>query len=667
MCGIAGFWAPSRPRYEPEIALARMTRQIEHRGPDSCGQYLDHGSGIALGHRRLSIVDLSPEGSQPMVSQSKRYVLAFNGEIFNYRDIRAELSSSNVTFRGQSDTEVLLAAVERWGLRHAIDRCVGMFALALWDTHAGSLQLARDRLGVKPLYYGQFDGTLLFGSELKALQAHPVFTASINIDAIAEYVKFSYVPAPTCVYEGVTKLPPGTILSLNSPNGRVAEPTKYWSASNVARAQQDDRRFLGTTTEAVDQLEHLLADAVRIRMVADVPVGAFLSGGIDSSLVVALMQASSAQRVKTYSIGVAGTQLDESAHARAVAEHIGTDHTALNVSEQHAAELIPHLPAIYDEPFADSSQIPTYLVSALARTEVSVALSGDGGDEVFGGYNRHIVAPALYAASSRLPLVARKALAQLVRSFSEKGLDRAANVLQWWMPPARRQLFVGAKIHKVSRGLAAESAAQFYDELRSIWGDPSTIVAGYAGTTQVKGNLAGSDFASQMMYHDLISYLPDDILTKVDRSTMAVALEARVPLLDHRVVEFAWSLPADLKIRNGVGKWILREVLSRYVPRQMFERPKTGFGIPIGSWLKGPLRSWAEDLLSETALKREGLLNPRPIRSVWKDHLQGRGSHEHQLWNVLMLQAWSVQQKSASSAPTIFERGPLLLTRNATL
>jgi len=628
MCGLCGFVDRSTAHgVEARIAiLGTMAERIRHRGPDDGGSWQDAEAGIGLGHRRLSILDLSPEGHQPMHSACGRYVIAFNGEIYNYRQIRAELEAAAgpVAWRGHSDTEVMLAAIAHWGLRAALGRFNGMFAFALWDRQERTLHLARDRLGEKPLYYGWMGGVFLFGSELKALRAHPAWRGEVDRDVLALFLRHGYVPAPYCIYAGIHKLLPGTCLSLPAAAapGDLPQPQAYWSAAQVAE-QGAARPRRVAPEQAIDELEVLLKDAVALRMEADVPLGAFLSGGIDSSTVVALMQAQSAQPVNTFSIGFHEAGFNEARHAAEVARHLGTRHTELYVSPEEAMGVIPLLPSLYDEPFSDSSQIPTYLVAKLARQHVTVALSGDGGDEFFAGYDRYFLADRLWRGFGWLPRGVRRGLARILSGVPRLGGDSP---------------------QKLAGVLPAASREALYHYLNSYWRSPERLVRQarepLTAFTDSARWPALEGFIEFMMAMDMVGYLPDDILVKVDRASMGVSLEARVPLLDHRVAEFAWQLPLDLKVRRGQRKWLLRQVLYRHVPRQLIDRPKMGFGVPIGTWLRGPLRDWAEELLGEARLRREGYLDSADIRTRWQEHLAGaRNWHEH-LWHVLMFQAW---------------------------
>jgi asparagine synthase (glutamine-hydrolysing) len=619
-----------------------MADTLRHRGPDDSGTWTNKAAGIGLSFRRLSILDLSCQGHQPMVSATARYVIVFNGEIYNYQDIRAELEAhGDNDWRGHSDTEVMLAAFQRWGIEDATRRFNGMFAFAAWDEKERALYLCRDRMGEKPLYYGWVGKRFLFASELKAIRSHPEFKPRLDRDALALYLRHNCVPAPHSIYKDVRKLPPGTLLKV--PGGVVSEPKAYWSVRKAMEEGIADR-FAGTDAEAIAELDSLLRDSVGRRMLADVPLGAFLSGGIDSSTVVGLMQAQSGRPVKTFTIGFSDSVFDEAKDAKCVAKHLGTDHTELYVSESDALDTIQHLPTIYDEPFSDSSQVPTYLVSKLARQHVTVSLSGDGGDELFGGYNRHSWIARIWKATGWLPVHLRRPVAAAMQLMSPATWDSLFASFGGWLPKTLNQRMPGYKIHRLAEVLRGKNMEAMYLAVASHWADAGKIVlAAREPETEITRPQKwpeGLNFSERMMYMDSVTYLPDDILTKLDRASMAVSLEGRVPLLDHRVVEFAWRLPLDSKIRDKQGKWILRQVLHRYVPEPLVERPKMGFGIALGTLLRGPLRDWAETLLSKKRLDQEAVFNSTPIREKWEEHLAGKGNWEYHLWDVLMFQAW---------------------------
>jgi len=619
-----------------------MADTLHHRGPDDSGVWEDSEAGVALGHRRLAIVDLSPAGHQPMQSACGRFVLVFNGEIYNHFELRhaLDMQARGPAWRGHSDTETLLAAFVAWDVVETLGQCVGMFALALWDRKERTLHLARDRMGEKPLYYGRVGGAFAFASELKALHRVPGFDNAIDRDALSQFMQFGYVPAPHSIHRDIFKLPPGTVLTVSAGDvaaRRIPEPEAWWSVADTARAGL--RNPIEDEAEALSTLEAALNEAVAGQMLADVPLGAFLSGGVDSSAVVALMQAQSSRPVKTFTIGFDERSFDESPHAAAVAKHLGTDHHEMRVSVADAQAVIPQLPALYDEPFADSSQIPTFLVCRAARSRVTVTLSGDGGDELFGGYNRHLWAQRLWRRLGALPRPLRAALGRTILTVPTPGWDRMAGAVPGGMSR------LGEKAHKVGEGLkVAGSLEEFYRSTAGIWprgvavASAAQVLPAQSGDTAIVRDILAPE--QQMMLWDMLTYLPDDILAKVDRAAMGVSLETRVPFLDHRVVELAWRLPLRMKIRDGQGKWALRQVLYKHVPRELIERPKAGFGIPVGLWLRGPLRDWAEALLDERRLRTQGFLDPAPIRARWVEHLSGRRDWTPSLWTVLMFQSW---------------------------
>jgi asparagine synthase (glutamine-hydrolysing) len=622
-----------------------MDLSLRHRGPDDAGVWIDADAGVALVHRRLSIVDLSAAGHQPMHSADGRYVIVYNGEVYSHTEIRSEIEATGHQFRGHSDTEVILESVARVGVRPTIDRLIGMFALAIWDRQTRTLTLVRDRLGIKPVYWAKVGALFMFGSELKALRAHPGWTPRIRPNAVASFLRHNYIPAPHTIYHDVHKLEPGIILTL--PFGGEPRLERFWNARDVALAgtqnllDEDDRTL-------TDQLESLLVDAVGRRMIADVPLGAFLSGGVDSSTVVALMKAANAGPVKTFSIGFEQASFNEAPHAAAIAKHLGTEHTELVVTPQHALAVVPNLADMFDEPFADSSQIPTYLVSAMTRKHVTVALSGDGGDELFSGYNRYQLTKRFWQTLSIVPAALRSAFAGGLTSLSPDRWDQLAGMLPRGVAPPQ----LGDKVHKAASVLKPGNADDLYRRLVSHWA-PSQVAP---TVPEIRGIIWDEtlrkdfpDVLDRMQFLDLVTYLPDDILTKVDRASMAIALEARVPLLDHRVVELAWRLPHRVKIRGGTTKWLLRQVLYRHVPSELIERPKMGFGVPLGDWLRGPLRDWAEALLCETRLRETEFLDGKIIRRYWTEHLSGQRNWQYLLWDVLMFEAW--RERWAARSP----------------
>lgn len=653
MCGLAGYWQPQGFYASAAYSINRhMIDKLSKRGPDSSGVWLEETAGLVLGHRRLSVLDLTAEGHQPMISMDGRYVIVFNGEIYNHLDMREELESAYSTsglqylWRGHSDTETLLAGFTFWGVKQTVIRCNGMFSFAVWDRKERNLILGRDRMGEKPLYYGWLgDGNnqfFIFGSEISALKAHPSFYAEINRDALCLLMRHNYIPAPYSIYQSIFKLLPGNLLTVYEDKSRMSIE-EYWSLKNIALSGVDNP-LLSPSCEIADELESLIMSAVKRQMVADVEVGAFLSGGVDSSLVVALMQQQCARPVKTFTIGFYDEAYNEARNAKAVANYLGTDHNELYISPQQALEVINKLPYLYSEPFADSSQIPTYLVSQLARKTVTVSLSGDGGDELFGGYNRYIIANKLWSTISVLPDPLRTIFSSSIKLLSSTAWDNIFNSLQSLAPQIFKLRNFGDKLYKFSNALKYKNIDDLYLNLISHWDPADLVLYGHEPQTLMNScsnlDLIGLDAVQRMMMLDSISYLPDDILVKVDRASMGVSLESRIPLLDHRIVEFSWRIPQPMKLRDNVGKWILREILYRYVPRHLIERPKMGFGVPIDNWLRGPLRQWAEDLINESRLRNEGYFNSELVRLRWEDHLSGRRNLQYQLWNVLMFQSW---------------------------
>jgi asparagine synthase (glutamine-hydrolysing) len=655
MCGITGFLSlPGRlSETEAETTARIMADAIARRGPDSAGTWADPEAGIAFGHRRLAIIDLSPAGHQPMASASGRYVICYNGEIYNHLDLRAELEAAGhaPVWRGHSDTETLVASFDAWGVEATITRAVGMFAIAVWDREMRGLSLLRDRLGEKPLYFGwQGNGeahSFVFGSELSTIRAHPAFENRIDRRAIVQLMRMGHVGERLAIHEGLSRVQPGEIVEVSHAN---PEPVRrhYWSGAGIAAATP--RREI-TPQDAVAEFETLLLDAVDRQMMSDVPLGAFLSGGIDSSTIVGLMAHLSDRPVHTFSIGFHEKRYNEAEFAAAIARHLKTDHTELYVGDRELREIVPQLPSFWDEPFADPSQIPTHLVSRLAREHVTVALSGDGGDELFCGYTRYPQSAAAWARFSRLPLGLRRTGAAAFQAIPDGPLTRLLEPLR--PTPAGKEP-AGQRLHRLADYAAAEDLEALHRLRLSIWRHPEAPVHGGVEAASLlaedlpeRGTLGDIE---RMMQLDMLTYLPDDILTKVDRASMAVSLETRAPLLDHRVAEFAWSLPLDLKYRDGQTKWILRQVLYRHVPRELIERPKQGFEVPIGIWLRGPLKDWAAALLDRGRLAREGFFDPVAVDRVWREHLSERWNHGLALWNVLMFQAWA--EVWTTQAPT---------------
>ncbi len=681
MCGLTGFWSygtnvPNRSDLEGTVTT--MLASLRHRGPDNSGSWADELVGISLGHQRLAVQDLSASGHQPMVSACGRYVIVFNGEIYNHLDLRALLGHSdaqshtksdlslpgrkvhaggytpNLRWQGHSDTETLLAAIAAWGIEEALNRSVGMFAFGLWDRETSTLTLARDRFGEKPLYYGWVgqgvSKAFAFASELKAIRGYPGFDNAVNREALAQYLRFTHIPSPFSIYTGITKLKPGCLLMVSRQAGSSERPWqlrlnhRVWFSFDDLVTKSTNNPIRGIT-QAVSELEQCLTQAVRTQCISDVPLGVFLSGGVDSSTIAALMQEQSSTPIKTFTIGFDEPGFDEAPHARAVAEHLGTDHTEMRVTPQMALDVIQQLSCIYDEPFADSSQIPMYLVCRAARERVIVALSGDAGDELFGGYHRYLWGPLIWGRVGWLPLILRKFISQLIQLMPVSGW----NALSKLAAISR----LGEKAHKLAVSLKSVRTGQdFYWSFVTEWPNPEQLVVGGKvdppAPIQSPPNLKDP---LSMMYLDTLTYLPDDILCKVDRAAMACSLETRVPFLDHRVVELAWRLPLHMKIRKGVSKWALRQVLYKHVPKELIERPKVGFAIPVGHWLRGPLRGWADALLNPSRLRSEGYLYAEPITKVWQEHLSGHYDHTPKLWAVLMFQAWLENQSKPSSQP----------------
>lgn len=639
MCGIAGFWSNKHANIDVKNVALGMAKKIDHRGPDSQGVWVNESGHVALAHRRLSIVDLSNAGAQPMVSPCSRYTIVFNGEIYNHQALRRLIADTHeICWKGHSDTETLLMAFSVWGIEDTLSQLNGMFAFALWDSVEELLFLARDRMGEKPLYYGIMGDSFVFASELKALRAHPEWEGEIDRNSLALFMRHGYVPAPYSIYKNIRKLPPANYLVINALDGFRFEPKCYWDLERIASTT-------ARVDHGIDELHQLLLDAVKIRMEADVPLGAFLSGGYDSTLITALMQAQSNVPVKTFSIGFDEKVYNEADHAKKIAAYLGTEHTELYVTPLEAMNVVPLLPVMFDEPFADSSQIPTYLVSKMARSNVAVCLSGDGGDELFCGYNRYVTGYRIWQLINKYPKPIRQSLAWLFRNLSGNKLD----AIQRLLPDRLQVSSLSDRLPKLAEVLSCDEGGQFYRNLVSHWKLPNDVVLGAAEPSMLYSDNRLQDkfesFQEEMMYLDMMTYLPDDILVKVDRASMAVSLEARVPFLDHRVVEHSWAIPLDNKYRNGQGKWILKEILYKYVPKDMMDRPKMGFGVPIESWLRGPLRDWAENLLSRENLTKGGYFNVEMVRNRWEEHISGKRRWHYSLWNVLMFQAWLEEEK----------------------
>jgi asparagine synthase (glutamine-hydrolysing) len=641
-----------------------MAAQLAHRGPDSFGSWSDENAGIAIAHRRLAILDLSPHGYQPMISSSGRFVVTYNGEIYNFAALKADLVSRGYAFRGSSDTEVLLAAVDEWGFEGTLSKLTGMFALGIWDAQERVLHLARDRMGEKPLYYGWCGGVFFFGSELSAFSVHPAFRPEISRAALAELVRHGYIPSPHSIYRQIFKLPPGSYLTISiaaatacpstfsefADAGSALHPRRYWSLNKIASVP-NLHSFEGAESEALNKVEQLISNAVSQQMVADVPVGAFLSGGIDSSLIVALMQSLRGGAIRTFSVGFHEDDFNEAPHAKRVAERLGTEHSELYVGEREMLEVVPQLAGLYSEPFADSSQIPTLLVSRLARQSVTVSLSGDGGDELFGGYTRYQIGQRLWNMLRRWPGPVRRGAAMVCGRFSLSVAQAVLSVLAPILPDILRRRDLRERGKKIAKLLSAGTPSELYYALFSNCDDVPLVVRDAIELPTIFANRHDSrDLLSeieQMMWLDAMHYLPDDILVKVDRAAMAVSLETRVPFLNHELIEFLWSLPASMRVRASEPKWMLRRILSKHLPRELYERPKMGFGVPMEHWLRGPLRVWAEELLSERRLAAEGFFYPKAVTRMWHEHTSGQRNWQAVLWHILTFQAWYLRQRTA--------------------
>jgi len=656
MCGIAGFISHPDPAWQ--VTINRMNDALHKRGPDDRGVWRDSSGQVVLGHCRLAVLDLSPQGHQPMLSGSRRYVITFNGEVYNYLELRKTLQERGHSFKGTSDTEVLLACFDEWGIEEALKRCVGMLACAVWDCQERVLTLARDRVGEKPLYYGWSGGAFLFSSQLKSLQRHPLFNHQIDRDSLLLFMRHGYVPTPYSIFKGIYKLPPGCLLQIklseaDAPPPNFApsaadsrqslRPRRYWSAKETCEKALSTP-FQGSANDALSELDHLLRLIIKGQMIADVPLGAFLSGGVDSSVIAALMQAQSPVPVKTFAIGFYEGEYNEAPYARDVARHLGTDHNELYVTPKEALDVIPKLPELYDEPFADSSQIPTYLVAGIARRLVTVSLSGDGGDELFGGYPRYLWAHRTWRIMKHIPQAARLSGAYMLRLLKAEQWNRLLSRFPMRLPKWPMLHNPGHKIHRLAELLRANTQEALYHKVISYWDEESPVViGGHARPTAFADPqqwACGLNFIESMMFLDLTNYLPDDIMVKVDRASMGVSLETRAPYLDHRLIEFVWRLPLAMKIRGAETKWILRQLLQRYIPTDLIKRPKMGFAVPVEHWLRGPLKNWTLDLLDPQRLKREGFLNAEPIEEKWREHLSKKRNWAHYLWNILMFESW---------------------------
>lgn len=659
MCGITGIFQ-SNPS-DLRMIVGAMADTMIHRGPDDAGVWCDETIGIAFGFRRLAILDLTLEGNQPMRSTSGRFVMVFNGEIYNFLELKKELVDQGHQFRGGSDTEVMLAAFDTWGIERSLPKLNGMFAFAVWDRKDRELSLSRDRVGKKPLYYGWSDGCFLFGSELKAIKRHPKFKSEIDRSALVHYMQRGYIPYPLSIYRQIHKLIPGSLLKLSKDDlsrrptdfspylARSGEkgPKPYWDLMEVAIHSQE-KPFKGNENKTLEELDRLLRQSTKRRMISDVPLGAFLSGGIDSSLVVAMMQAEHDAPIKTFTVGFEETDYNEAPFAKRIAEHLKTDHTEIYLSADEGLNIIPDLPQMFDEPLADASQIPTFLVSRLAKQHVTVALCGDGGDELFVGYNRYIWPELILLRLKFVPLFIREAFGRVGLNLPPKTRDRFARILAACLPSSIRPQRPKETLEKFFKIISAQNPDALYDALTTYWPVKSVLGNEIHKAQYSMGDMQGfSNFLFRTMFLDIGSYLPEDLLAKVDRASMAASLEIRSPLLDYQIIEFAASIPSALRAKNGEKKYLLRTLLSRYMPRKLFERPKMGFSVPIGKWLEGPLRNWAEDLLDESLLKSDGFFDSTMVRGRWKEHCEGTINWQNELWTILIFQAWNQAQKRA--------------------
>jgi len=647
MCGFAGFMLDQKINIDSNDVVQNMIDVIDHRGPDDDGIWHDPTETVFLGHKRLAIMDLSEAGHQPMHSFDQKFTIVFNGEIYNHLDVRNSLEKSlpkNFRWRGKSDTETLITAISLWGVEETLNSSIGMFAFALWDHRKQILILARDRMGEKPLYFGRIDGAFLFASELKSIVTFPGFDNKVSKSSLKEYLRYNYIPAPASIYEDIYKLIPGSFAVIGKDHS--IQYKTYWSPEKVFL--HGGKNLFTNDSQALNFMEDQLSDAVSAQMLADVPLGAFLSGGIDSSLIAALMQIQSKEPIKTFTIAFQDSSFNEAPFAKEVADHLGTDHHEILVTDQEVKEIIPKLAAMYDEPFADSSQIPTHLVCKAARQKVTVALSGDAADELFGGYNRYTWTPRIWQKFSWIPFQVRKIFGHLVTALPASILDLFGAFFNLMLPKEKKITRFSDKFHKMAaRLVTSETLDDFCNHMALVWDNPDDIINMIDHTEKhsdekqsIDSSLKFNDEISQMMYRDLLTYLPDDILCKVDRAAMSVSLETRVPFLDHRVVELSSRIPMNMKIRNNEGKWILRELLYKYVPKKLIDRPKAGFAIPIGEWIRGPLKGWAEDLLIPEKIVSQGYFHSEPIQKMWKEHLSGDYDWTPRLWGILMFQSW---------------------------
>mgnify|MGYP001345641291 CR=1 FL=1 len=645
MCGIAGFISPNLSENSLKETITLMISKLEHRGPDDKGIWFDYSSGIALAHSRLSIVDLSKAGHQPMISSCERYLIVFNGEIYNHKLLRKKLPDW-IIWKGNSDTETLINGISHWGLEKTLSKTVGMFAFAVWDREQKKLTLARDRFGEKPLYFGFRGKTLIFSSELKSIEAFPDTSPNIDMNSLEMYLRYGYIPAPLSIYKGIHKLIPGNYLEFSMKDfyaGLIPSSKKYWSLESIIKKKQA-YPFLGSNKDAIDHLESLLRETISGQLLGDVPVGAFLSGGIDSSTVVSIMQSQSRNALNTFTVGFEEVEFDESKSAKIISSLIGTNHSELIVSPNDAMRIIPDLAEIYDEPFSDVSQIPTYLISKFAANRLKVCLSGDGGDELFCGYSRHIVGPRIWRILNKIPYSLRKAIAYFIHQISPTTWDNFYYLFEVFLPNHLRINLPGLKIYKISDLINSETLYEVYLSLLSSWSSPQNILLNYDSSLNNSSfefcNLNLHDSHHQMMYFDSKNYLPNDILVKLDRAAMASSLETRLPFLDHRIIEFAWSTPLEMKLKNSRSKWLLREVLKKYLPENLIDKPKRGFTVPIGDWLRGPLKYWANELLDEKNISSQKYFSYNSIKTKWDEHISGKHDWSKQLWTILMFQSW---------------------------